>query len=1029
MPQLSLSLFGAFQVTRDGQPLEGFRSQKVKALLAYLALETHKPHARDELLALLWPEEPTDAARNNLRVALSRLKSTLGAQCLMLNRDTAQFNSHGDLMLDVALFTRLLAEAQAHPHHTLDRCRACSERLRQAVALYRGDLLAGFFVKGSLPFEEWLTLRREVLHHHMLSALTTLATYHERRNEHALVKTYATRQLALEPWREGAHRQLMRAFAASGDRPAALAQYETCRQILAAELGVAPERETSELFEAIQANTFHVSPPTATTPHNLPAPLTTFVGRAQETAQLVERLGHPTPRLVTLVGAGGMGKTRLALEAAQQLLAADEFRDGIWWIQLASVADPTLVPQTLAVALGQRDEGQRSTLQQLRDFLRHKEALLLLDNCEHLLEACAQLVSTLLSACPRLWVLTTSREALGVDGEHICLVPPLALPDAHITALAALSEAESVRLFVQRANAQTHFTLTAQNAVAVAQICRRLDGIPLAIELAAARVKLLSPREIVARLADCFKLLTLGERNAPPRHQTLHAAIDWSYELLSVPERTLFQRLSVFVGEFDVEAAEQVTGDKEEVLDLLTQLVDKSLVVADPNHPTTCLRLLETLREYARDKLAETDEQTGWWMRHLSYYAALAASAEPHINSPHSAEWLARLDANADNLRVALERSATIAPQVGLPMACTLGRYWEARGRFIEGRDILTRLLGAADGIDVHIRARGLLWAGRLNVRLAELPTGKAQLNESLALLQALDDKPNIALALNTLGMASSANTEHGPARRFYEASLTVYRAANDQRGMGAALNNLGVVTRVLGEYEAAQRYYHESLALKRELKDRRGVAMTLTGLGEVELHRCDFVAAQRLLLEALALHREAGDRQGIAYTLSSLSQVLWLRGELAAAQRLLSECLELQNTIGDRVGRAYALHFQGLFALACSDEKAAERWLMEGLRLARTLDNAGTQLLCIEGLARVAAARRRLEQATLLWGAAAAVRQTITLPPLPFLREANTQAQTAAHAQLGEVSWTQHWAEGHAMSLAQVAAYVMELM
>jgi DNA-binding SARP family transcriptional activator len=533
---LALALLGGFQATLAGKPLGAFPTQKVRALLAYLALEADKPQPRGRLRGLFWPDSDDAAALGNLRKDLHRLQQTLAqrdpslsAGLLSVNRQTIQLDKNF-FSTDVAEFEALLRECEAHPHLDVHTCPTCLEALDRAAALYQGELLAGLALQDAPEFEEWLLLRRSSLHNQALAALETLADAHEKRGDDARALLYVTRQLALDPYLEAAQRQRMRLLARSGKASEALRSYEAWRRLLAAEMGVEPAAETTGLYERIQAGDIA----TLRSPrHNLPLSLTALLGRHEELARMAGLLASASCRLLTLYGAGGVGKTSLALAAAREAL--ERFPDGVFFVSLAAIDKPELVPAVIAQALGVRPFSAQPVLEALKTSLGDKKMLLVLDNFEHLLEA-APAVKELLASCPELKIVVTSRALLEVRGEIELEVPPLAVPDVrHIPGPEALLGYPAVALFCERARAvKPDFSLTDENAATVATICVRLDGLPLAIELVAARVKLMSLGKLLERLVRAsgrFALLTGGARDLPPHQRTLQSTIAWSYTL------------------------------------------------------------------------------------------------------------------------------------------------------------------------------------------------------------------------------------------------------------------------------------------------------------------------------------------------------------------------------------------------------------------------------------------------------------------------------------------------------------------
>lgn len=701
-------------------------------------------------------------------------------------------------------------------------------------------------------------------------------------------------------------------------------------------------------------------------PPNLPLHLTSFVGRGRELTEVTDLLAGT--RLLTLTGAGGCGKTRLALELAGTL--RDAYADGVWWVDLAPLTDQALLSQVIASALQVRASGSQPVAEALSEALRSRQGLLLLDNVEHLLPAAAELVETLLRACPRLSVVATSRESLGVSGEVVWRVPPLSFPHRP----AEVDDSDAMRLFIERARLRRpDFQVTSAEATAVDEICRRLDGMPLAIELAAARVNLLSVGQILDRLHDRFQLLTSGGRRSLPRHQTLRAAMDWSYALLTEPERVVLRALAVFAGGFTLEAAEAVCGTTDgepwavgepilaeptihgslpvapsDVLDLVMHLVDKSLVVAEEQGGAVRYRLLETVRQYAAEQLAGAGEERALRERHALWCLALAEMAAPHKRNADQEVWLERLTVEHDNLRAALawcladERGIALGP----PLAGALGWFWLVRGHLSEGRRWLAAAITRGDAVPAGVRATALRAAGNLATDQGDYDEAERLLEAALSLHRELGDETNVALLLHGLGNVMSMRGDHHRARVLLNQGLALGRKLGDASQVAKSLNSLGIAARQLGDPDAALVCYEECLALMRRLGDTRGIAVSLQNLGNVHQdQRLPDQAAARYR-EALSLYRELGDRRGIASCLQGLASVAVLRDDAERAARLCGAAAAQRAAIGFRLAAFGREKFEGTVAsarAALSEEAFTEAWLAGQ---ALTLDDAIAEAL-----------------------------------------------------------------------------------
>ena len=1019
-PAVRLYLLGPFHVEGASGPVHLSR-RKTASLLAYLVLHP-EPHLREELAALCWGDSSDERARHSLRTSLADLRHEFHDDLLFLEGETVQLNPKFPVWADALEFKRrLLAGAQ----------------LEQGVSLYQGDLMSDCY-------DDWVTPEREHYRGLYLEALMQLAQDMRASGQYERAIAYAQKILAQDPASERAHQHLMFCYLAAGDRSAALKQFEKCQQVLSDEFAVEPAPETLSLYQRIKRGSTQLPAPQAL-PTNLPIPLTSFVGRKAEIAEARRLLTRS--RLVTLTGAGGCGKSRLATQVAKELVG--NFPDGIWWVDLASLASAEFVPAAVARVLGIQEVSNQPLGETLVAFVGQKRLLLVLDNCEHLLTACRQVVGVLLASCANLTILTTSREALGITGEVTRQVPALTLPDATQPSEAkSLLKYEGVRLFSERAGAVNHeFALTSRNSTAVSQICRRLDGIPLAIELAAARTKVLSAEQIAERLDDCLNLLKGGNPAAAPRHQTLRASIDCSYDLLTAEERGLFRRLAVFAGGFTLEAVElivdaekasRLAADFPSTLDLLAQLVDKSLISAVLVVEQVHYSMLNTIQRYALEKLSEEGETEGCRDRHLAYFTRLAEAAEPHLTSSNRDAWLLQLDAEHGNLLAALEWSQRPKADVhaGLTLAGALYWYWFHRGLLTEGRTWLEKAVARAEeggepsgpGPDRQGRAIALFALGSLAEDQGEQATAKPLLEESIALWRQSGpvNTRGVAHALVILSRVLRLEGNPAAARAKCEEAVQLFRELGDQWGEALALLSLGLAMRDQEEYDLARSQIHRGILIFERLGDEFGRSAGLSNLGLVDYRQGHYKDAVPRLEKAVAIQGKIGIKSRIVYTINVLALVTLCQGNDAEAQRLFEQCENLARDLGERFMIANCLRYFGHLAMFRDEPAIAEVFYTQALERGRRVGPVYLRALCLLGFAALAAVQGQPERAARLWGASEA--QIAKGASFFDAADRRLYARTIAkaEAQLGAQAFEALRAEGKAMTMDQAIEYAL---
>lgn len=962
--EFSLYLFGTFRLEkRDGNSTSLVRLQrrKVELLFAYLVLHPEpNGHAREKIAALFWGDTTDEQARTSLRTHLAVLRKALGEGALTTTRGRIELNPDLKLHVDVWEFLRLRVGSP-----------------ETAIDFYHAALLADVD-------DEWVETERARLRSLYVESLLRVTQQLRSQSEYDRAMDLARKAIQVDPANETAYQHLMFCEMVRGNRVNALKRYDECEQALRDQCAVVPSAETQALYHWIKQTPATFAPNAARTT-NLPIPLSSFVGREKELAQIKSILMGT--RLLTLVGAGGSGKTRLSIQVSMELM--NTFRDGVWWVELANLSNAALVPQAVAKALNIAEVAHLTMTETLVQILGSKQMLLILDNCEHLLAASAQLVNELIRHCPDLKILTTSREPLNVAREAVWQVSTMTVPNELLTRTQLLMGYEGVRLFVERARAvNPNFALTDDNALDVIEICQRLDGIPLAIELAAARTQVLSARQIAARLDNRFSLLTSGNRTALARQQTLRALIDWSYDLLSEIERIILRRLAVFQGGWTLQAAEAVVGDQGQinVPQVLSQLVNKSLIYAEQDHVgDTRYNFLDTIRHYAHEKLDESGEEEILQARHRDWFISFAELADAQTRTAEQLLWLSRLELEHNNLRAALEYSRQQAQKDNnvstIRLAAALGRFWGLRGYWSEGRAWLAPALECNLCTAAHAKAL---------LGLAELVSWQ----ESYTISQPI-----------------------------YEASLSIGRMLGDKWSIACASTHSLIVE---DDDAKCQAMFDEGLSIAQEMKDFWLTAMAFQRMSISTLRRGQ--DATTLLEQGLAYARQTGDRWLISSALNNLGEILRSQQDYVRVAPLYEEALAIQRVLDDKSGIISSLHNLGHVALRQGDPAHASALFKESLALNREHGRKRGMAECWAGLAGVAAARRLPVYAAKLLGAADALFVEIKTTMDPADRFEFDHNATMTRQQITEDEFYRAWEEGRVMTLDQTSELAMTI-
>ncbi|HLK59472.1 MAG TPA: tetratricopeptide repeat protein [Chthonomonadaceae bacterium] len=1088
-----IEMLGGFRAQRENQTVDRFRSQKAALLLAYLATYPGRKHSREQLADLLWPEDDMEAARNRLRVSLSALRHQL--ELPGESSGTVLMTDRLSIMLRPQAFTSDVAEfdtAFSDGLHTAD-AEERSRLLRLAVDTYRGEFLPQFY-------DEWVLVERQRLTHALEEALRQLVSDCLEQQDFLGGLDFARRAVLCDPYNESAVRDLMLLNARLGKTAQALQEYEALRQRLAEALNVPPNLATRKLAEQIaqcpepemagratprsrwprecapSAPPFTAERPPGglsageTAPlrglsksleGRLPIPLTQFYGRAEELAQIEAMLSN---RIVTLTGPGGAGKTRLSVEAARRLQG--RYKSRVWFVPLADLRDPAQLAAAIAdvVAPTARGAEQRDPLEKIVAALRPHASLLILDNLEHIASDAAELVTLLLDQLPALTCLATSRRSLGIAGEREFVVPPLPVPLQEDTSgstyrnaasqagLAALLEVPSVALFVDRAQAVLpYFQITPANAADIAALCRALEGIPLALELAAARARVLTPRQMLPHIERGYALLVDSRAGKDNRHRSMQAVIEWSFQLLLPSTRHVLGLLSVFRGGWTLEAAETVCDDAN-VLDALEQLRIDSLVQCSDIGPEMRYRMFDAVREFAGRQVSQ-DALHAAQARHAACFAHLAQTAEPTLRGPQQALGFHRLQTELDNLRAAFDFCIEDpdSRRQALLFTRSLWRFWMARGSLGEG---YTRALAAVRSADAQ--AEGAVYVDALNATGAlasardDYAVARNLLQEAVDLAREGDYPPGLAAALDQLGVVETQCGRYPDAHLLLEESLEIRRRTGNDLDIAETLRHLGIIAAKTDDFPQARRLYEESIVLQRRLRDRQELAVTLRALGLIADRQGDYASAQALFresggihqemgdrisaamaygnlgilackqkdytggrahfTEAIALFRELGMRRAVAIGLGNMGSVEELLGNFPASLEIHAESLEIYRELGTREGIVHALNNLGKVAARAGQNAMAHRSLEEALDLSREMGLQSEVASALEGWGLIAIGIGRPADAASLFGAADRLREILQVPLTPAERSA---FETPLRAAMGEGEFTAAFSSG----------------
>lgn len=974
--RLSLYLLGPYRATIGGEPVPESRAKKIEALLALLALDGGQPLRRENLVGLLFPDMPDEPARTNLRQSLTRLRRAIRDQeadppFLMITRESVHFNLASDHFVDVIAFEQLERGCPNHRGQRDGRCGECMSRAQKALDLYRQPFLDGFFLEDSAAFDEWVLSQRERYQEAALSLASQLADHYESRGDYAAAEGIARRQVQIEPWREEAHRQLMRVLAYQGRRGDALRQYERLSQLLAAELGLEPARATEQLRRQIASATDERR-------NNLPLRDHSFVGRSEELAAIHEHLVDPNRRLVSLVGPGGSGKTALAIETGWQATSMHlgPFIHGVFVVPLAGIERPedkddedgsAYVPLVAAVAEALAFSPTTDAAQALIDYLDDKQLLLILDNAEHLIDSVRELSLALMRGAPTLQILITSRTRLNLVDEWLVEVGGLPVPELSIPEPESHAADDAPQLFIQRAQRLMPKIGSSSGdspcpRPAIIRICRLVQGLPLGVELAASWVRLLSCQEIAAELEKNLDFLHSSSTSVEARHQSLRAVFEYSWDLLNESNRQIFGRLAVFSGAFDWRAAQSVAGA---TVQSLANLVDYSLLQrrAPTSGNVQRYEILESLRHFAAEKhMAAEKTADRLSERHSAYYLGFLAARLVELRGERQQAAVREIAQEIGNIRAAWRSAVERSELAGLAGAHeSLAMFYYMRSWFEEGESnfaLASNALasGPAEPGREVLRARLMAWHGWFCTLRGQVSEGHQVLREATVELRRHQESAALASMLPYLAVATSAAGDNSTAEQLAREALQLGRQRGDSYVQSVASNVLSQILYLQGEYEQAREFGQKSLALQRESGNYWSMAFSLVNLGRAAYAAADYWQASTHYREAIEIRERMGDARGKALGLLYLGDADLAEGNLESAGQAYQESLAIFQDIGSRSGSAEALARLGRIAQQEQERRQARRYFAEALSLARTGQAVRPMLDALWGLAQLLA-------------------------------------------------------------------------